>query len=150
MNVSLFEQTECKKFFHPAELSPKIEALKATLNELESFVVESLEEMLQGEDKPFPFEATYDDACWDPVLVLHSSGSTGKIVLLLRNEWSSSTALGPPKPVVTNHATWAILDNDRNLPTVNGRKNQNFALFNFSRDGGLYYSSFPPFHVSLL
>lgn len=47
-----------------------------------------------------------------------------------------------------NHGTFAAIDNDRNLPTVDGRKNQTFALFNFAGSDGRYFSSFPPFHVS--
>lgn len=47
-----------------------------------------------------------------------------------------------------NHGTFAVADNDRNLPTVKGRKNQNYALWNFPGSGGRYFSSFPPFHVS--
>ena len=46
-----------------------------------------------------------------------------------------------------NHATWAVLDNDRNLPTVEGRRNQSCALWNFEGNGGRYYAAFPPFHV---
>ena len=56
--------------------------------------------------------------------------------------------LGPPKPVVMNHATWAVVDNDRNFATVEGRRNQNFALFDFPEHNGRYYAAFPPFHVS--
>lgn len=46
------------------------------------------------------------------------------------------------------HGTFAVIDNDRNLPTVDGRKNQDFALFDFAGSHGRYFSSFPPFHVS--
>ena len=46
-----------------------------------------------------------------------------------------------------NHGTFAVADNDRNLLTVEGRKNQNYALWNFSGSGGRYCSTFPPFHV---
>ena len=48
-----------------------------------------------------------------------------------------------------NHATWAVADNDRNLPTVKGRKTQSYALWNFEGSGGRYYAAFPPFHVSV-
>lgn len=45
------------------------------------------------------------------------------------------------------HGTFAVIDNDRNLPTVDGRKNQDFALFDFAGSHGRYFSSFPPFHL---
>ena len=56
--------------------------------------------------------------------------------------------LGLPKPIVTNHATWAVTDNDRNLPAVKGRENANYALWNFPGSGGRYFAGFPPFDVS--
>lgn len=46
-----------------------------------------------------------------------------------------------------NHATYAVIDNDRNLAKVPGRRNQNFSLWNFGDEGGFSFSSFPPFHV---
>lgn len=46
-----------------------------------------------------------------------------------------------------HHATFAVVDNDRNLPTVPGRRNLNFSLWNFGEDGGFSFSSFPPFHL---
>ena len=60
---------------------------------------------------------------------------------------ADSNVLGIPKPIVMNHATYAVVDNDRNLATVPGRRNQNFSLWNFGDDGGFSFSSFPPFHV---
>ena len=63
--------------------------------------------------------------------------------------WNADTPdLGLPKPIISNHATWAVIDNDRNLPPVKGRRNQNYALWNFPGDGGRYFAAFPPFHVS--
>ena len=59
------------------------------------------------------------------------------------------TNLGPPKPIHMNHAAIAVADNDRNLPTVKGRKSQSYALWNFEGSGGRYYAAFPPFHVSV-
>ena len=47
-----------------------------------------------------------------------------------------------------HHATWAVADNDRNLPQIEGRKTQSYALWNFDGEGGRYFAAFPPFHVS--
>ena len=81
MNASLLEQTQCKKFLYAIEISPKVQSLKAAISDLQTWTVESLDEMLQGESKKYAYEAAYEQARWDPVLVLHSSGSTGKIEL---------------------------------------------------------------------
>ncbi|MCJ1280743.1 hypothetical protein MMC26_000060 [Xylographa opegraphella] len=112
MNMSLLEQTKCTKFLYATEMSEKVHDLQA------------------GCSKHYSYEATFPEARWDPVLILHSSGSTGL-----------------PKPIISNHATWAVIDNDRNLPPVPGRINQNYALWNFSGDGGRYFAAFPPFHL---
>lgn len=79
MNVSLFEQTACQKFFHAVEFSPKVQTLKDAVQGLKSFAVAPLDDLLRGECKPYPYDTTYSKACWDPVLILHSSGSTGEI-----------------------------------------------------------------------
>ena len=47
-----------------------------------------------------------------------------------------------------NRATSAAADNDRNLPAVEGKKDSNYALWNFPGSGGRYFATFPPFHVS--
>ena len=81
MNISLLEQTNCKNFFHAVEISPKIQALKADVKDLQSFAVEPLDDMLHGESESYPYEGVFSQACWDPILVLHSSGSTGNSLL---------------------------------------------------------------------
>lgn len=78
MNISLLKETGCNKIFHAQERSLQIQALEADFNELESFTVETVDDMLRGESKPYPYEVTFAEARWDPVSVLHSSGSTGK------------------------------------------------------------------------
>ena len=150
MNISLLEETKCNKFIHATEVSPKINELVAEKKDLQTFAVKSLDDMLQGHNRCYPYEVTYAEARKDPVLILHSSGSTGTVFLhqgdFTRN--TNTMNIGPPKPVISNHATWAVVDNDRNLRTIKGRRNQNYALFNFPGDGGRYFAAFPPFHVS--
>ena len=46
-----------------------------------------------------------------------------------------------------NHGTFSVADSLRNLPTVDGRNNQSFALFNFAGSNERYFSLFPPYHV---
>ena len=45
------------------------------------------------------------------------------------------------------HSTFAVLDGERNLPTVPGRENRDFSIWDF-KDGGKFYTIFPYFHVS--
>ena len=77
MNISLLEQTNCTKFLYPSEMSQKVQDLQGEKSGLQIFLVESLDEMLLGDAKYYPYEGNYTDVRWDPVLVLLSSGSTG-------------------------------------------------------------------------
>ena len=54
---------------------------------------------------------------------------------------------GLPKPILMTHGTFATMDNDRNLPKLDGRKGLDFTIWDFS-GSGIYYTAFPPFHVS--
>ena len=79
MNLSLLEQTKCSEFFCSPEEAQKVRDLQLEKGNLQIFAVPSLGDMIQGYSKHYPFEASFADARWDPILVLHSSGSTGTI-----------------------------------------------------------------------
>lgn len=53
----------------------------------------------------FPYDKTYEEAEWDPLVVLHTSGSTGL-----------------PKPVVARVGMMSIGDAYRELPEFQGSK----------------------------
>ena len=46
------------------------------------------------------------------------------------------------------HGSFATLDNERNLPTLPGRKNRDLSIYNFDRGGGKFYTVFPYFHLA--
>ena len=115
---------------HSHELQAKVEEIQSVQSELKAFPIPSLSELLEKTSDPFPYLGSYEERKWEPILVLHSSGSTGA-----------------PKPIVMNHATFAVADHDRLLPPVPGRKTQNYAMWDFP-EGGSFYSPFPPFHLA--
>ena len=78
-NASLLEQTRCSKFFHSSEMKPVIESVREAVETLEYVEVPSLEEMLDGESQPYPYSETFETAKRNPVVIIHSSGSTGKL-----------------------------------------------------------------------
>lgn len=45
------------------------------------------------------------------------------------------------------HATFAVLDNERYLPTVPGRRNRDYSIWDFN-GGGRFYTVFPYFHLA--
>lgn len=79
MNLSLLEQTECSKFLYSPEVTQKVHDLRLGKESLQIFAVPSLDNMIRGYSKHYPYEAVFADVRWDPILILHSSGSTGTV-----------------------------------------------------------------------
>jgi thioester reductase-like protein len=114
--------------------APEVESfVKPLLGEnpdLNIHPIQPLEDLVKPDTPHYPYDKAYDSARWDPILILHSSGSTGA-----------------PRPIVMNHNTFAVGDNDRNLPTVPGRVNQNWSLWDFPKKE-TFFSPFPAFHLA--
>ena len=130
-NVSLMTQMRCSTLLHSAELTGLANLLK---NEMMNTIVlnthqlEALDELIAQYTEPYEYLKTYEQAKDDPIIVLHSSGSTGD-----------------PKPITNTHAFFAAAD--RELPLVKGRELGGIALMNYDGGGG-YYSPFPGFHLA--
>lgn len=132
MNTSLLGETRCSHVLYGPEINVIVRALLKEAPDLRAHQVPSLTDLiLPGPGaEPYPFNKEYETAKRDPILVLHSSGSTG-----------------PPKPIQMYHSTFAVGDNDRNLPSVPGRVNQNWALWDFPKKEP-FFSAFPAFHLA--
>ncbi|XXH02838.1 hypothetical protein Hte_009225 [Hypoxylon texense] len=82
--------------------------------------------------EPFPYSKTFEQAEWDPFVVLHTSGSTGL-----------------PKPVVIRHGMLAISDSHHLLPNFKGLPSflpvfsdgpkRQFAIFPLFHAAGIYF-----------
>ncbi|EIT81335.1 hypothetical protein BDV35DRAFT_366335 [Aspergillus flavus] len=92
-------------------------------------VVPSVDEVLNGQSPPYPFDVLFADVKDERCLAMHTSGSTGL-----------------PKIVYYTHAAFACTDSDRNIPVPEGRRPQNAKQFDFSPPGR-FYCCFPPFHL---
>ncbi|KAL8721403.1 MAG: hypothetical protein Q9225_001918 [Loekoesia sp. 1 TL-2023] len=79
INNSLLDQTECTKFLASPEMVPKAQSQQEKSKELKILQVPSLDAMLVDESRYYPYEKTFATARWDPIVVLHSSGSTGTV-----------------------------------------------------------------------
>lgn len=53
---------------------------------------------------------------------------------------------GLPKPITMTHASFAVLDNERNLPATPGRKKRDWTMWEFEGEARVY-TVFPFFHV---
>ncbi len=123
------EQTQSSLIVYSKELTPVIDGICATNPGLRLMAISSLDDLLEAQGEIYPFNLTFDQAVWRPIVVLHSSGSTGF-----------------PKPVIMTHGTFAALDNDRNFPTVPGRRNHDLTVWDFDTPDARIYEPFPPFH----
>jgi thioester reductase-like protein/aryl carrier-like protein len=90
----------------------------------------SLDELLTAQCEHVPYLVDFAQVRDEPILILHSSGSTGV-----------------PKPVTFTNGAFAAIDNDRNFPTVPGRRNHDLTTWDFPA-GSYLYTPFPLFHMA--
>ncbi|KAI0105973.1 acetyl-CoA synthetase-like protein [Daldinia grandis] len=115
---------------HAAEVRPIVLQLETLQPKIHNWEIPSFEEMLESSPEHFAYEKGFDEARDDPVVILHSSGSTGL-----------------PKPITMTHGSFAVLDNEHNLPQVPGRRKRDWSMWTFNGEARVY-TVFPFFHVS--
>lgn len=125
-HVSLMEQTDCHVFF--SGLGVHVDDILAA-RPMKHVVIPDLEELLDPTNAPhYPYEKTFEEAKYDPYVVLHTSGTTG-------------TA----KPIVWNHAFMATQDRHLLLDEVSGRKH--CLLLTHAGEGVRYLLTTSPPHA---
>ena len=78
MNIALLEKTECTILLHSSEILPHVQDLQKEKSDLQTLTVPSLDDILSQRADHYEYKATFSENCWDPVLILQSSGSTGE------------------------------------------------------------------------
>ncbi|KAK6193565.1 hypothetical protein LQW54_012344 [Pestalotiopsis sp. IQ-011] len=130
-NVALLEQTGCTKVLYSSELALLIEPYRSIAPSSHSFdEVPSFLEMLHSSPDHYPYDKSFDEAKDDPILVIHSSGSTGL-----------------PRPIQYTHGTFAAHDREHLLPAPAGRKKRDISFFEFREEARIYVPS-AFFHLS--
>lgn len=76
----MLEDTKCTKFLHTTHYAVQVGELKKSKPDLESWLVPEYEDMISQDAARFPYDKTYEEAGNDPVVILHTSGSTGKFI----------------------------------------------------------------------
>ncbi|CAI4218963.1 unnamed protein product [Parascedosporium putredinis] len=103
--MNLFEKTNCKTICFDAAFKSTVQPWLQE-RDMNAIIVLSADHWFSSEEvTPFPYQKTFDEAKWDPFVVLHTSGSTGL-----------------PKPVICRQGMIAISDAYHNLPKWNGTK----------------------------
>ena len=79
-------------------MAPKVRDMQAEMADLQSFNFPALDGMFYGNSKHYPYEETFADARWNPVVILQSSGSTGTVYTPGLNTGLTPQIQGPPNP----------------------------------------------------
>ncbi|KAG9231151.1 hypothetical protein BJ875DRAFT_383602 [Amylocarpus encephaloides] len=124
-NLKLFDDLSCTVLVTTA---PEPPAMSKVINkeELRILIVPSVHELLTSPVEHFPYPRTFEEAAQDPLVVLHTSGTTG-----------------PPKPIIYTHDFAAACMQMMQLEPPEGFEN-------VSRDyqGMRSFLLLPPFHAS--
>ncbi|KAL9089696.1 MAG: hypothetical protein Q9159_002424 [Coniocarpon cinnabarinum] len=132
-NFHMISETKCKVLLYSKRVESTIkEITQSGYTGLKEEVIPLQDFINIAQDVPnMEYNKSFVEAVNDPVLVLHSSGSTGC-----------------PKLVQMTHGSFAVVDSSRNIPLPAGRRAQNASLFDFGEQGGRFYPPFPPFHLA--
>ncbi|KAG5788025.1 hypothetical protein H9Q69_012916 [Fusarium xylarioides] len=102
VQLSLFEATDCR-YLYTTESFKSVMQPCLDQRTMELAMVESIDTLLNVTPKPFPYSRTVEQARWDPLVVLHTSGSTGV-----------------PKPVFLKQGILYALEEYLHLPKFHG------------------------------
>ena len=124
------QTTACSKVLYSADSASTIEAIKRALPSTEFQLAPSLEQLLSADTRTFKYTEQFELVKNDPILILHSSGSTGS-----------------PGPVTLTHATFATYDY-REFPKIPGRRNLSCISLDENEAGSRLWETFPPYHLA--
>lgn len=80
--MSLLDQTSCSKMLYAEEVTATVDLLRAMDSKLSCTKIGSIDSILSTDSQHYPYRKQFNEAIHDPVVVLHSSGSTGKFRFL--------------------------------------------------------------------
>ncbi|KAH9906522.1 hypothetical protein F4778DRAFT_801801 [Xylariomycetidae sp. FL2044] len=126
--VNLFDKTDCHIMCYPESHRDVVQPwfLERDMRAVEVGPVEAW--FPRQEVEPFRWDRTFEQAEWEPLIVLHTSGSTGL-----------------PKPVVCKHGMMAVGDAFHDLPEWNGSE---YLLRAWSQSSPKTFHPMPLFHAA--
>ena len=78
-HLHVLEEAKCTKLFHSSRFTEVANRLQSNRSELQVFEMLSLEELLNANSEYYPYQKTWESSWRDPVIIAHSSGSTGML-----------------------------------------------------------------------
>jgi len=101
--LNLFELTNCRTLWFDGMFKEVVQSWQHE-RDMQAIMIRPLDKWFPEERvDPYPYKKTFEEAEWDPLLVLHTSGSTGL-----------------PKPVFCRQGMLAVADKFHNMPTYEG------------------------------
>jgi hypothetical protein len=76
-HLSVFDSAVCSIVYYTPEMESRIEELKEARPNLKAYKVSSLDAHINATGPHFMYNRTWVEGRTDPILVAHSSGSTG-------------------------------------------------------------------------
>lgn len=125
--TNLFKTTDCQVMFAAEPFLPVLDKILA-VHTLRVIRAPSVEELLTTRYPHYAFEKTFDEAWNEPLVVLHTSGTTSL-----------------PKPIVYTHDFAASVNRITQLEPPAG-----FETMDKNFQGNRLFVMTPPFHVSHL
>ncbi|GAP86953.1 putative nonribosomal peptide synthetase [Rosellinia necatrix] len=128
--LSLFEKTDCHILTFPKSHRNMVQPWLQE-REMQAIEVGTTDSWFpEHEVEPFPYSKTFEEAEWEPLCVLHTSGSTGI-----------------PKPIIVRQGMMAICDQYLKRPDWKGTK---MFLKGFSENSKRNFIPMPLFHAAAL
>jgi len=141
-HVSLLERLQCTKLVVTEPQPPCVPMILKSIK-LQTINLPSLQQLLTvGDVEEYPYTKTFIDAQDDPAYVLHTSGSTGKLLALCKT-CDLRKAPGIPKPLIYTPRFVSKLLAQCQLAAPEG-----FVRLSRYSTMGKFVCILPPFHVS--
>lgn len=130
-HLAVFSEASCRIVYYTPEMAAIVAQLKEAMPNLQAFEVPPLDSLLTAgaTAKHYPYTKKWVDARTDPIIIAHSSGSTGN-----------------PKPTTITNGVYSVYDSHRKAETIPGRINQCYQLLDL--EGDRFFNPFPPFHLA--
>ncbi|KAF9770435.1 hypothetical protein IL306_012028 [Fusarium sp. DS 682] len=127
VQLSLFDATDCRYLYCTESLQS---VMKPCLDErsMEVVIIDTIDHLLNVTPTPFPYNRSLDQARWDPLVVLHTSGSTGV-----------------PKPVFLRQGIFHAFEDLLRLPKFHGSQ---YAFNDWKERSNKMFLGMPMFHAA--